>query len=119
MFVPDKAPTGDETELKTSETILVPNIPAIIKDLPITFVFHSDCDVNEKVNLSWEIVGAGGFIADYGETREIKLSAEEPYKGVSHLPPFQVPVGGAYTLVMYLNNERFADYPIEIREPRE
>ena len=119
MFVPDKAPTSNETELRASDAVLVPNIPATIKDLPVAFVLHSDCDVNEKVDLSWEIVGAGGFVTDYRETKEIKLTAEEPYKGVVHLPTFQVPVGGTYTIVMYLNNERFADYPVEIREPRE
>jgi hypothetical protein len=119
LFIPEKLPSGNETEMLFTDTVLVHTVPSIIKGLPIAFGLHSDEAINEEVQLSWEIVGDGGFVGDFSGPLRLDLAANEVLKTAFPLPNFEVLVEGNYTFVMYINNDRFADLQIEIRLPRE
>jgi hypothetical protein len=119
MFFPKDLPKGSETEMFATETLLVHTIPSVVKGLPIAFGFHSDTAINGKVDLSWEIYGAGRRLGDFGGPIEVRLAPNEVQKTAFKLPDFEVPHEGQYTFVLFASNERLMDAELEIRLPRE
>ena len=112
-------PTGDETEMIATDTLLVSAIPSVIRDLPIAFGLHSDVDINEEIQISWEIYGAAQRLGDFGGPLQLNLAPNEVLKTAFKLPAFEAPEEGQYNFVLFVGNNRFADAELEIRLPRE
>jgi hypothetical protein len=119
LIIPVKQPTSNETQLEVTESVLVSHIPGVVKGLPVAFGLHSDTAIDRDVELSWEIVGAGGFVGDFGGPIHLHLSAGEVMKTTFPIPDFEVPKEGNYTIVLYGDNDRLKDFEFEIRLPRE
>jgi hypothetical protein len=119
LFIPEKIPQDNETEMLVTDTVLVHTIPGIIKDLPIAFGLHSDVAINREVQLSWEVYGGNRRLGDFGGPLQLDLAPNEVLKTALKLPDFEALVEGKYTFVMFVDNDRFMDLEVEIRLPRE
>jgi hypothetical protein len=119
LAIPAKQPRDNDTQLEVTETLLLSHVPGVVKGLPIAFGLHSDVAINGTIELSWEIIGEGGFIGDFSGPMNVNLAAGEVVKTVFPLPDFEVPKEGKYIIILYADNERLKDFELEIRLPRE